>query len=299
MKISKLLEQNKFFVSEQSLSQNFGDAYLCKNNNIYSRIRKQTLQLGFKFSNEKNDLYEALPLSQLESVLRSQKIPYLDNVSVLAQIDQQIKGGAIWDEVSDNLKKNHVFHESCHAVSRSISSPFFKNKLSAQEKRLMVLMEESFSNTCELLAVCDASDAIHKIFFEWNSYICMFDQRSNLNSTIQLMGKEFIFRFMFLSYLHANFLKDRLDDKSFEKILNILNADLKTEYKNLKALRSIAKIAFELNPRFREVTTSFYFRMQGYSEPLEQLLNFDFMKIIDEKRDFKEFLFALSRAVLD
>ena len=95
-------------------------------------------------------------VSQLEWILQKKIIPYIDNTSVLKQLNDKLPENILWDDISDNLKGNHVFHESCHAVSRSLINEFYKDpvlktKNDFQNHTLMRLIEESFANTCELL----------------------------------------------------------------------------------------------------------------------------------------------------
>ena len=119
MKVSKLIEFDAASKAALGLEKNFGDSYLCRNNLIFRNIREQSLSLGFQFSAAPNPLYLALPLSQLDTILSSKVIPYHDNVTVLQSLQ-----AADWTEIQENLKTNHVLHESCHAVSRSVVNEF-------------------------------------------------------------------------------------------------------------------------------------------------------------------------------
>jgi hypothetical protein len=294
MKLSRLLELHDSVKAPEALPLNFGDGYLVKNNRIFANLRKEALKQGFTYSMDRNEFYGALPLSQLESLLKKKVIPYTDNVSVLRDVESRIPGSAVWNDITDNLKKNHVFHETCHAVARAFSTKL----LDTDSKVLRHLVEESFANTCELLAVIDAQDASHRIFFELNSYCILFEERTHLKNALQESGPLFAFSFFLLSYLHSNFLGDSLSEKTFARIIQCLNRRHPqapvTDAKKLKALKALSRRTFELNPRFREVTTSFYFRLEGIQTPLPELLNFDFMEKIEKDPAYQKLIAALA-----
>lgn len=281
MKLAQLLEKDQSSNKPEVLQKNFGDAYLIQHNRIFAKIRKATLTSGFQYSLEKNEAYYALPLTQLEAVLESKTIPYIDNRSVLQKLESHHPSVIFWDDIMDGLKKNHVFHESCHAVARQVIQRHSTGLVNSNENTILkMLLEESFSNTCELLAVTDVTDNSHRIFFEWNSYVCMFEDRTNLKKAQESMGEALVFRFMLFSYLHSNFLCEGMSDKTFQSILKLIPEAQKLSEQHAKILRSFAKIAFKLNPRFREVTTGFHLRLQGFKAPLRKSLDFDFMDLI-------------------
>ncbi len=303
MKLARLWDQHQQFAN-QGLEENFGDGYLMAHNSTYRNIRRTALKESFIFSLKPHPFYHALPLSQLEWILAEKTIPFFDNVGVLQQIQGKLPQQISWDDISDNLKGNHIFHESCHAVARSLTEKALKlsvsNSLPDLRKLTLVrLMEESFANTCELLSVVDAADPVHRIFFELNSYVVMFEDRANLKNAMQDIGSEVFMKFMMLSYLHANFLTAPLTDARFENVLSLIGKD-KIEFTlaQKKSMRALSKIAFELNLRFRMVTTSFYLRLNGISVPIEKLSDFDFIKSIKDTPELTEVLDALTKRAL-
>ncbi len=294
MKLSRLWAKHQEFNSLGSLKESLGDGFLMAHNKIFKNIRHATLDNKFKFSHKPHPLYQALPLSQLEWILSEQAIPYIDNSSVLKQLNDKLPDNIIWDDISDNLKGNHVFHESCHAVARSLINEFYKDpilktKFDFQKHTLIRLIEESFANTCELLAITDVNDPIHRIFFELNSYVIMYEDRVNLKAAMDQMGEQTFMKFMLLSYLHANFLKEPMNDRIFEQLLILIQTSSSESFEftatQKKTLRALGKIAFKLNLRFRMVTTSFYLRLNGITSPMKDLLDFDFMQTLKESPD--------------
>lgn len=277
MKLASLLEQHRRFVAPADplgLRDSLGDGFLVAKNRIYGSLRKKAIGLGFLFTTSQNDAYRALPLSQLDTILSSKAIPYLDNVTVLESIENKIPKQTVWNDISDNLKGNSVFHESCHAFARA--------HLHGVDSLLGLLLEESFANTCELLSILDADDQAHRIFLELNSYIYMLGDRVHLMNAEKEIGLPALIRYFILAYLHSNFLRSSVD---FDRVVKLAVGSM-PDAKTAKNLRHLSKIAFELNPRFREVTTQFYLKLHG----LPAKLDLDFMSAIEKSKAAQDFL---------
>lgn len=112
MKLNQLLQSHGAFEQAEGLPGNLGDGYLLTHNRIYKNIRKAAKGLQFKFADQPDNFYQALPLSQLDNLMAKKTIPYTDNVSVLKYLETNAAGRFYWDDVTDNLKKNYLFHES-------------------------------------------------------------------------------------------------------------------------------------------------------------------------------------------
>lgn len=289
MKLSRLLELHNKSTQPLGLAKNLGDSFLLENNHLYKLIRKKTVEFDFKYSHEPNSSYLALPLSQLENILKTKTIPYIDNVSVL----DGIKDSAVWDDITDNLKKNNVFHESCHAIARTISSTFFGPQENTETTIVRLMIEESFANSCELLGIIDVEDSAQRIFYETNSYIFMHDDRFQLKKMVGQIGFQCSIQFLILSYLFSNFLRERISDSDLERMQKIAGISNNPAIE-IKNLRSVAKIAFELNPRFRWVTTAFYLKLNGINYSNQQLQQLNFLSLLESQSQFRLLLETLS-----
>jgi hypothetical protein len=305
MKIAKLLELHRQNNAQQGLAKNWGDGFLLNHNRIYRNIRKSAAANGYHFSDAANANYQALPFSQLENILSKKIIPYFDNVTILDQLVKQVPGSS-WEDLSGGLKKNYIFHESCHAVARSAALEILKIPVapfgveSLRQRTLQILLEESFANTCELIAVVDAQDAAHRIFYEWNSYTSLFEERSNIKQLMAEVGGEIVFRFLHLCYLHANFLVVKLDQKQFDQCITIATGRSRKvlEAKHVKGLKALAKIGFTLDLEFRTVTTRFHLQLNGFKIDQAKLLEFDFLTSMMAEEKFSSFLSSITEAAL-
>lgn len=305
MKIAKLLELHNQHTNKESLAANFGDGYLLKNNRIYRNIRFAVLERGYKFSNEFNPDYLALPFGQLESILRNRLIPFADNVGVLEKLVLQMKDSVEWNDIADGIKRNYVFHEACHGVARAEFEVCMANSADCshlekqQQKVLQILLEESFANTCELLAIMDANDSAHRIFYETNSYTYLFENRTQLKTAVDEIGESVVFKLLMIAYLHSNFLKNSLDEKSFDRALHLasLGSKLELDSKYKKSLKALSKIAFTLDLRFRAVTTGFHLRLSGLDKTIDQISEFDLMGFMEKNPNYLKLLNLLTRVV--
>lgn len=286
MKLTTLLNKHRGATSLQALSSNFGDGFLLQHNPIFRQIRNQTRALGFTYSDQFNPAYAAFPMGQLEDILNRKVIPYTNNVSPLQSLADRTDL-IEWDHVIDNLKPNYIFHESCHAVARSFRPPVSN----LQSKITATLIEEAFANTCEFLAIAHAQEPIQRAFLEMNSYFTVFDDRTHLKKAFEKYDFAAIFKLMLLSYVHANFLNESFHETDFKKIIQRAQFKIQPE---VKAIKSLAENVFALNPRFRYATNEMYLRLNNITEPVEQVLQFDYLRLIGEDQDLNLFISKLT-----
>lgn len=306
MKINRLIDSHHKSSDPRSILDNFGDGYLLKTNRIFRNIRLRTLECGFVYHSEPSADFQALPLSQLEAILSSKQIPYTNNVAVLDKLVIKLRDQFNWEDISIGYKRNYVFHESCHAVARSEAVRLFKNKSelkTADEQNrecLQLLIQESFANACELLAVIDAEDQVHKFFYQINSYSSLFENRTHLKTAYEKMGDKFVFEFFLICYLFSNFLHQGLSEKQFDQILKLVTelSETKISSEDIKNLKILAKIPFTLDLNFRITTTGLYFRLLGLNRQTRDLLKYNFLETIESDILYRKFIDSISKQAL-
>ncbi len=294
MKVSRLLEQHRKF-QKQGLADNLGDGFLIENNRVFRNIRVAAKELGFQFSSEPDAAYETFPLLQLDRLLKNKKFPYSNNVAGFDDLSAVQLEALSWQDLDGNLKKNFIFHEACHGVVRDLlkknlnSLQPISDLRSEREFTLRMLLEESSSNACELFGCLEVADPAHRIFYEMNSYVCEFENRTNLKNAVEELSAGVLIRFMLLSYLSANFLRPGISDREFQEMLRLSGAkDLNP--KQLKTIRALGKLAFNLNERFRIQTTSFHLRLAGIKTSTQELFDFDFLSSLKNEKGLNNFL---------
>ena len=286
MKLTALLQKHES-TKASGLDLSLGDGYLVSNNSIYAAVRAKTKSLNFNFSSEPSAEYLVFPMSQLENLLSTKTIYFQNNSEVLATLDQKSPQTIEWDHIGGNLKANYVFHESCHGIARHISTQIGLTQDKDQKKKLItMLIEESFANTCEFMAIAEAQDATHKTFLEVNSFFTKFDDRTHLKNLIAEVGHKKVIKFMIFAYLHSNFLNEHFSSQQLTRITKLTF--------DHKALKNLSKNAFELSPGFRFNTTELYLRLNGINENVLDVLEFDYLSIIEQNPSFIKFIDELT-----
>lgn len=277
-KLSVLLEldKQKSDAAQSSiiLTDTFGDAILFQTNSLFRSVREKAAKCGYRFSANSNQLYDALPLTQLEMIHKTKIIPYTPNraaVEFVANHDRD----ASWEDIADGFRRCFAFHEACHAVARTEINAFgrendWKVKLDNSELTFLSLLEESFANTCELLGVVDCASPQLVAYYEANSYTALRESRHDLLQVQREVGAEGFFRYLHLCYLEACFLRQGLSEKDFNKILSLANLEI-SDARLRKRLKTISHITFTLDQGFREVTTRLHLRINGLRTDLDQL----------------------------
>ena len=287
MKLNELLRLHDRYSSPIGLRDNLGDVYLLKMNPIYRNIREASLRAKFKFSSARFGDYDALALTQLPKILADRKIPYLNNVSPLRDIEKKAPGVFALATIPP-LKGNQIFHESAHAVAHAIilkTLPNSKKTGIARERELAqrVLLEESFANSCESIANAYSTDEAHDEFLFKNSYVMESPSfRKILNQSIATFGFEPVFRLMILSFLHSNFLKTNDIEKNLIRSIRLAFAHdeeglQKLSDKKIKWLTQIFKGGLDLDTDFTQFTNRFCLRLLGIKTDLPKLFSFDFL----------------------
>jgi len=297
MTIRRLMELHDQFAS-QGLPESFGDGYLMSHNEMYNKVRTEALKKDYRFSKENDVFYETFPLLQLEYLLSKKTFYYSNNVLALKSLSRTQLSVLDWEDIDGNLKRNFVFHEACHGIVREFTREHLEalappSGLDSQRRfTLRMLLEESFANTCELLGGMYAGDAAHRVFYEMNSYICEFESRTYLKKTKDDIGTEKLGLFFVLSYLHSNFLCERINESALQEILQMCQlADVSMA--SVKNLRALSKIVFNLSERFRYQTTRFHLRLAGIETPFEKLVDYNFMSALAREPHLEALLFEL------
>ncbi len=163
-----------------------------------------------------------------------------------------------------------------------------------------MMVEESFANACELLAIAEVHDQVHRTFYSMNSYTTIVEQRGNLAQAVKELGQVELMKFLILSYVHSNLLHAQLGDRQFESIIKLVYG---TEARSLstqkaRVLRAMAKIAFTLDLQFRTVTTRLHLRLNGLPTDLNVLQSLDICKIMETTPGYSGFLHDLCAIAL-
>lgn len=258
--LSKDRSQGEAIDQPEALSQVFGDVFLCQNNRLFWKIRKTALAMGYRYSNERGDDYEALPFTKLEDLLETKTIPIVHNRRAVETVSAKVPE-ATWLDIADGFRRCFAFHESCHAIARETLRPDNLESESTSERVLRTMLEESFANTCELVGLADCHDLSALAFYEANSYTALWETKDLLENTP--VNSEAL-KFVLLHYLRANFLADPdVTSDELDLVYEISGA------KRDSALEDLAQFAYTLDENFRHTTSRLHLRLHGLPIDLE------------------------------
>ena len=132
----------------------------------------------------------------------------------------------------------------------------------ADEVVTQIFIEESFANSCEFLAMQQATDAAHRMFYKQNSYTWLPEHRAQLKKTIDEVGEVSALKLLLVGYLYANFLKEKISDQELDKILHLLDVSAKEIFCS-RTIRSLLKLTFTLDYEFRTATSALHLKLNS------------------------------------
>jgi hypothetical protein len=278
MKIETLVKlHSQFKNTEFSLKENCGDGYLCTHNEVYRKIRKQSLDYGVKYrvSGTTQWLdYMVFPLVSFQTILDKNEVPYIDNFNVLRRLAGKHPNMILPEKfIRDAFKRNYVLHESCHCITNN----YFKKEIDAGSsdfptafsleilKTFNSLLSEAFANAIERMSASFADSSTHIFLHVINSYVTYEVKTHELmRNTLQEIGIKNVFEIIFVSYFFNNILKY---NHSSENIKNMIDKFVPSKIlKNKKKYDLITEALLRccrLNPRFRDETSTVFFSSLG------------------------------------
>lgn len=282
MKLSKVLSTHQSYKKDQGLSKALGHDFLMKNNFIYRNIILQALKIDARFESVTPE-YLLMPFHQLEKIVSTKKIPYVPSATLLEEVEAKRSDVLTIDDLT--IPESYHLHEAAHVVAEEL---FSKTSFIGQEKILKTLICESFANAVDALSWISVEEDMHH-FFLWQNCYMHPDEKDieSMELILDHFGLQFLFRFTLISYLHANFLKEGLEEKVIENLTDSFASHVKLNEEWLKELMDLRAMTEKIDPQFRVLTTKMYFNLEGYDGDIYDLLDFPFMKIFNSNPVFK------------
>jgi hypothetical protein len=295
-----LLQAQEQYSAANSLPRVLGDAYLYKHSPIFARVRDAALDRGYRFVESESHLwhdYQAMPLLSLKAILTEKSLPYFDNVSVLRKLYQQKPHIELPVRlVYEVVKRNFIFHETCHCVAFSVieTQSHILNNFSSENERFVVsaFLQEAFANTMERLSSVIAPSKTYAFFMNMNNYMKYEPGKQQFwESALDKLGFERLFVLTFLTYLEQN-LQAR--GKAFIKdnILDITEVSSEDSVVTPLVDQLLDK-EIHLSEVFREETTRGYFRLYGCEAELCSIRDANLLSntaIADDLRELLKYL---------
>jgi len=271
--LAELISVHRQFCSTHSLGDNLGDGYLCAQNPVYLNVRKACLESGYSYSQENHGHYYSFPLMSLDDVIESRRIPYRNNFAWLKILEARApKKFTLTELKRSELQFNYLFHESAHCIAHSLffgRTPFSRIKKNA-DTLMKIMVGEAFANTVEGLSAAFAEGEIGSYFLDAN---CHFRSNKKEVRAIRAGGKRWGFEkttmILLLSFLYANYLRDKLGKQELARIRSLAGLE------KMANISVLAKIGTELSEQFRTTTTHLHLMKLGFPSDLKRLMNQD------------------------
>jgi hypothetical protein len=265
-----LLQAQEQYSTANSLPEVLGDGYLYKHSPIFARVRDVAVDRGYRFVESESHLwhdYQAMPLLSLKAILSEKSVPYFDNVSVLRKLYQQKPHIELPIRlVYEVVKRNFLFHETCHCVAFSVieTQSRILDQFSSDNERFVVsaFLQEAFANSMERMSSVIAPSKTYAFFMNMNNYMNYEPGKQQFwECALDKLGLERLFILTFLTYLELN-LQGRGKTFAKDNILNI--AGVSSQDSDVApVVDQLLDKELHLSEVFREETTRGYFRLYG------------------------------------
>lgn len=306
MPLKALIRNQDKYTHSSSLPGVLGDGYLYEHSSLFATIRNAALKNGYRFVEQESELwhdYVVMPLLSLKSILVQKSIPYVDNVSVLKKLLKQQPEVELPSRlVYDVVRRNYVFHETCHCIAHElINSDDTVLRHARTEKERFVLeafLQEAFANTVERLANATPPSKTFAFFMNLNNYMFYRSDKHELwQSAIQGLEPERLFQLVFLCFLNQN-LQAAETSVSAQSLIDILWSGDKPPAEHQPLLDTLIEKELVLSPVFREETTRGYFRLYGCDSELTSIRKAELLRnagFIEDLRMLQSRLYAFTK----
>ncbi|MCE9573143.1 MAG: hypothetical protein K8W52_08295 [Deltaproteobacteria bacterium] len=295
MRIVDILATHDAYRGFTTVPGNLGDGYLYCANPIFRAVRDRASAAGVEFTTEDFCAYGVASLAALGPILRARKVPYQDNVGVLRRAEDRRPGGALRNVMP--VKANLLMHEAAHCVAdqRLPATLGVRGLSAARAIALRAALGESLANTSELLGAVAADTAVHRYFYDQNSFSRVEARgQEALRATIELVGWTATARVVFLSFVLANTLSKTIDDLTCRRLWALAGVTAPRRRGERAALERVTRAGLGLNLRFRIETAAFFLRYEhGIEDDVFRLNAYDVLAVLERDPALRRTAFGL------
>lgn len=278
MPLKVLLAAHDKYNATNSLPDVLGDGYLYDHSPLFARVRDAALSQNFTFVEQESDIwhdYLVMPLLSLKTILLRRSIPYVDNMSVLRRLYKQRPDLELPTRmVYEVLKKNYVFHETCHCVGHCAveSQDNILDDCRSEKERFVLdaFLQEAFANCTERLANVVPGSKTYAFFMNMNSYMNYRQEKHEFwESILAGLGFRRLFAISFLCFLNLNLQVPGTAIPS-ARLLEIAWAGAPPDLQD-DLLKRLMDKEINLSTVFLEETTRGYFRLYDCEPELNRI----------------------------
>jgi hypothetical protein len=293
LKLRELLDAHDRSLRADSIEANIGDGFLFEHNSLFRNLREAAVAAGASFSTRDDLGYHTCPHIALPDVLGSRTITLGPTAHVLRKIERARPGLFTLPELPF-IKPNFILHESAHFVADLALPQVHRDgqrKGNRERAVLLILLAESYATACEILANLYANTPIHAAFSDFNvqrSVLDVEDYRKTVLRSVEAIGFPLTFKMVCLSYLFWNFGYDRLTPKGISQLMEFSGSSLPAAKSTARTVQRLSDYCFQMNRKFRTQTADFYFKFLGFTHDIENLVDFNFLKLLNGDARIRE-----------
>jgi hypothetical protein len=295
IKLHELLSLAERHRGPAVLRENLGDGFLLAHNPFYRRVRHAALRAGFRFTTRDPGAYFGFPLTALDTVLETRRIPYRDNVAAVRHLERARPGFfELGDLRLNRPTPNYVLHESAHAVA--FHQLFGRPKsvhgaLSEDGALLGIELGEAFAMTTEYFASAAVQGSLHRFLFSVNSYRQRTPGKVAVGEIASEIGLRRAAHGILLAFLNNLFLRERLPKARIERLLN-MSGPLPRPALRERFGRALNALMV-MDPDFRTDTTRLFLAMFGRGRNVRRTLAADPLALLEQDDEAQRRTLAL------
>jgi hypothetical protein len=292
-RLSDVLELHDEHGSRKAVSRAAGDAHFYACNPIFTRVRDAALRAGFTYSADGAAHYYGWPLMALDAALGMRRVPFVDNVFQLREIERRRPRHFLLDDLrAYGPAKNPLLHESAHGLAFDALDYDLRPSRPTRLKLTKILLAEAYALAVEKLSGLFVSDSPVELFLHrLNTHVFYIPRRADpIRALHARHGLASALRATIATYLYAGFLYRELGDREIDSILELAGIRRRASASDVEA---IFATTFEVGSDFRHRITSNYLRAHGYSRDLLKLVDFEPLAYVQRRAPLRKSLDGL------
>lgn len=274
--LREVIAVHRRFTPGDSLPDNLGDGFLVQTNPVYRSIRREFLKRGFGYSPEDRHNYFAFPLMSLDVAIVHKTVPYRKNFAWLEVLEKEAPRKFTLTELKKSeLQFNYLFHESAHFIAHDVlfGSTAPDSVPKNADSLLKIFLGEAMANSVECLASVFTEGEIGGYFLDANCHFRATEKEAKaLAKAAQKIGFRRLTKAVMASFLYANYLYERLNDREKKLVATIAGVE------NSSVIAPAIRVGFELSEIFRTNTTHLHLLKLGFPADLQKLIPADPLK---------------------
>lgn len=270
--VKELIRINQYHDNHHNiLHENLFDSVLYNENQIFRNIRDKTVELGYHYGCQPNELwlqYRSFPLMALTDIFSQKYIPFCDNVSFL---EKTIKNGLNFSvdlpALTTVMTRNPIFHESCHCVADSVLFSGTDN-ISDEEKSVRYLFAEAYGFCLFQFCGLQAKSKESIIGCIINDIAILTPELNAFNDALRRFGQHNTMMIYMISHMLC-MSQVAMSDVKFALFSQYVDMSFSTEDET--AVNKLISMGYSILPSFSSTVQSIFYTFVNLPRPTPEM----------------------------